>query len=60
MDNPEGTLHEKDVRSAVLREYAALYDRLVDSNTGVGAVVHLFTYALSAAPALQMEIDREE
>lgn len=43
MDNPEGTLHEKDVRTAVLREYAALYDRLVDRSTGVGAVVHLFT-----------------
>lgn len=43
MDSP-GVVQDIDVRTAVLREYAALYDKLTDRVTGVGAVVHLFTH----------------
>jgi hypothetical protein len=39
-----GRVGESDIRSAVLREYAGLHDRLTNGVTGVGATCHLFTH----------------
>lgn len=42
MDRPENKSVDC-LRASVLREYAALYDRLTDRVTGAGAVIHQFT-----------------